>query len=194
MSDDSHSNSDDDINDEIDCGWMTEFKKLEESYEEFYKEPPSTVKLYFLFIDSGGEAKSIKRDNVKLDKNSILTKDKIIDVMFRNNPAGSMTEKYNLKTILQYNFTIDAENIYNVINKDDYQNEYLRKYSYVQDIKFNNTIKAFHSVNSLFFILKMERKGDNHTRKCRYTGASTGILAKKHRFHKTRRILGKKCI
>lgn len=194
MSDDSHSNSDDDINGEIDCGWMTEFKKLEESYEEFYKGPPSSAKLYFLFIGSDGEAKSIKRDTVKLDKNSILTKDKIIDVIFRNNPAGSMTEKYNLKTILQYNFTIDAENIYNVINKDDYQNEYLRKYSYVQDIKFNNTIKAFHSVNSLFFILKMERKGNNPTRKCRYTALRNDNLVKKHRFHKTRRILGKKCI
>jgi len=87
MSDDSHSNSDDDINDELDGGWMTEFKKLEESYEEFYKEPPSSVKLYFLFIDCDGEAKSIKRDTVKLERSSILAKDKIIDVICRNNPG-----------------------------------------------------------------------------------------------------------
>ena len=93
---------DDTADDTIDDTWIYEFNKLEKSYDEYYKNSPSSVDAIIFFMNQNNEIERIKKEQLSV-KNSIIDKSLIINIITQNKNLNK--EIYKLHSILKYNFT-----------------------------------------------------------------------------------------
>lgn len=144
-----------DINEiyEIDNSWITKFKEEESEYNNFYKEQPTSVKLYFMYVNKENIIDFIKTENILLNNNADLEKNHLIFLIKKNQINHNI--KYKLLSLLKFNIDIEPIEVLSM-NTTHYQDptKYLSNERFLQDIHFNDTVCIFQDINSLFFIFK----------------------------------------
>lgn len=141
----------------FDENWILEAEKEEESYSRFYKYPVKKITCFSLFIDISKNIVKLNRQFIKTNKEGILTQTEIINII--KNDIKDDFKRFRIENILSFNLDVNQNDIYSFINENDIKkikNSYLKEVSYTSDIKFNDTIKYLHPINSLFFIYKQK--------------------------------------
>jgi len=132
---------------ELDNSWITKFKEEEEKYNDFYKEKPTSVKLYFMYTNRENFIEFIKTETILLNNEAKIEKNYLISIIKKNQICHNI--KYKLLSLLKFNINIEP---LEVLNINTSQNNYLTIERYLHDIHFEDTVCIFQDINSLFFI------------------------------------------
>tara|TARA_Y100000389_G_C17462724_1_gene523059 strand:- start:2425 stop:2943 length:519 start_codon:yes stop_codon:yes gene_type:complete len=151
----------DSSDDEIDNTWVNEFYNLEKDYDQFYKEIPKKVEIFFLYVNSQNEIESLKKNifdlnDSKLDKNRII-------YLIKNNQCLN-NKYYKLISLLKFNPTIEPDIVIKNLD-EDYESEYLTSERFLTDMHFDDTINIFQDLNSVFMIFYAPKLNINNTKK-----------------------------
>ena len=139
---------------EIDNKWLKEIKDNEKDYNDFYKEKPTSIKIYHLYVSRENQVVFSKTETYLLNttngKHATLHKDTLISIIKKNSSSNNI--QYKLLSLLKFNLDIDPEDVISLaIHKKD-GSEYLSSESVLRDIVFNDTVCIFQDINSLFMV------------------------------------------
>jgi hypothetical protein len=168
-----HDDEADEADENIDNEWVDEYKKEEEYYTDFYKEPVTTIKLFFLYVNKEKELEIITNEPFFLKKGSnVIHKEELITII--KNKQLEKERKYNIKykliSLYRYNPMLEPEDINVFIqpvsfieneNENEKKNTFFIKEKYLTDIEYMDTITIFQDLNSLFFIFYEYNKHNN---------------------------------
>jgi len=134
----------------LDTSWLKKFKKTENRYNHFYKEPLTSVRLYLLYIDKNKTLTSVDTIRCALDENNSLKRDRLIALIkYYQLRAGI---NYKLNSLLRYNIDLNPDEINNYINEVNASGLFLKAEKYLEDIHYNDSIQMFQKLNALYFI------------------------------------------
>lgn len=150
--------------DDLDTEWLKEFEK----YNDFYKEPVTTIEVVYVYISREKSLTDIRKRKFLL-QNGCMKKEDLIYTIKENNHHRN--RKYGVLSIIQYNYHIEQDDILNYlketkqIHNQTYQSntqkqnqilelndEYLIYHNALNDIYFHPTITLFQQLNSLYII------------------------------------------
>lgn len=163
--------TDDDFDLNIDDRWLREFKEKEKDYNDFYKDKPTSIKLYFLYVNKYNVIEFFKNDTYLLNQenipHSVLRKDVLLSIIKNNMQING--RNYKLMSLLKFNLDIEPEDILNMtLNKKDGL-DYLTSEKEIKDILFHDTIGILQDINSLFFVYQerfvLSQPPSSHTQK-----------------------------
>jgi len=150
-------NDDIDDNMNIDDKWLRDFKEQEKDYNDFYKEKPTSINLYFLYVNNQNVVEFFKNDKYLLNQehiaksdNAILQKDVLLSIIKNNISLNG--RNYKLISLLKFNLDVEPEDIINMTLDKQTGSEYLSSEKEIKDIVFYDTICIFQDINSLFFV------------------------------------------
>ena len=161
----------------LDDSWITQFKNAENDYNDFYKETPISVKLYFMYVNGDKIIELVKTEQFLLNNEGKIEKEHLITIIKKQETFYNI--KYKLTSLLKFNIDIDPRDIISNAYLQQINNKYLSVEQYIQDIKFQDTVCVFQNVNSLFFIFE-ERNENNNKQKC-YTNTRKILFNTKYR-------------
>lgn len=163
----------------LDTSWIEEFKKAESVYNEFYKEPVTSINVYLMYVNKELELEHIHRDKCFLNENGLLKREIIMSFIKRYQVLFSIN--YKLLSLLKYNINLEPNDIkdftaeeLNLSNK-----RFIHSEKYLEDIHFEESIHMFQDLNALFFIFYEETPKLHNTKRVKLSRTS-------HR-HKTKR-------
>ena len=144
--------SDDEDNElELDVSWIQMYKDQEKNYDDFYKEKPESIEMFFLYINQDSELETINTTNYILDLNASIPKDNLINVIKEHRYKNG--KKYSLKNLLKYNVTLEPEDVIHMLSVDNNEGStFISEESYNRDIHFADTVCILQNLNSLYFI------------------------------------------
>lgn len=143
--DDSIENKDMDINLE----WINNFEETDKLYADFYKENLYYINLKIIYTDRDNNIDKIKQESILLSKPNCLTQEEVLQILKKNSIDNG--KRYTLLSILQYNYTLDPEEIKNYLTTN-YADDYLKVIKNIDNVIFERTISMFHDLNDLILI------------------------------------------
>jgi hypothetical protein len=151
---------DDQLKNDLNDKWITNYVKEEKLFNKFYKEEVKNIKLYFFYIDKHKEIIKVLKNKLDIS-NNVLLKNDISYIINENREI--LNKKFILIQLLKYNFNIENKNINKFLkNSNDFI--FLTKLNKITDIYWDDTIPLFKSLNSLYFIF-FEKKNLKHNTK-----------------------------
>ena len=126
----------------------------EKEYNIFYKEKLTSIKLYFIYVNTQDIVEYVKNDTYLFqsqqqeEEKNILQKDVLLSIIKNNMVLNG--RNYKLISLLKYNLDIVPEDIIRMKLGDGYlscENE-------IKNIEFYDTIGIFQDINSLFFVFQ----------------------------------------
>jgi hypothetical protein len=144
----------------MDNKWINQ----EKEYNIFYKEKLTSIKLYFIYVNTQDIVEYVKNDTYLFpspqEEKSILQKDVLLSIIKNNMVLNG--RDYKLISLLKYNLDIVPEDIIRM--KLD-NNDYLSCENEIKNIEFYDTIGIFQDINSLFFVFqeRIHIKPQQHT-------------------------------
>lgn len=178
---------------ELDTSWVDHFKKEEQNYSEYYKEEVMNITLFFLYVGKNKEVETISNEQFLLEKNSIISKDQLIQIIKQKQNKELLNKKYikyKLLSLYKFNIDLETEEINTFISqKADLEtaHRFFQTEKYLNDIKYNNTIHLFQDLNSLFFIFQEPDDKKVHSHLHNTTKKIIHLHAKKNHPRKTKR-------
>ena len=165
--DEDEDEDEDDDDEKIDTEWIDTFKEEENNYNEFYKEPVISIKLYLFNINSKKEVINRNIQKYALNNSGILLNTELISLIKQyeidnSNNSDNSNKKYKLNSILRYNIDLNPEEVENYVNYESDNNRFLSVEKYFNHIHFYDSIAMFHELNSLYFIY-IEEEDKNNT-------------------------------
>ena len=161
---------------ELDNSWIREFKEKEEEYDDFYKEKPSNIKLFFLYVNKSNDIEFLKEESYLLDDNATLPKFNLMHII--KNKKKISDKNYKLISLLKFNITINPEDVPQILDLDnEYGLNFLTCKNNIEDIKFEDSVCILQDINALYFVFYLDEKKKKDTKR---------IIFSKN-IHKTRR-------
>jgi hypothetical protein len=130
-----------------DESWINEFYE----YNDFYKEPLTTISLQFIYVNLHKEIQHITQTSIKLDKENILLSKTLNNIILERKHVHSTD--FRLYKLLCHNITTEPDNV--IENKVEPTE--LREITEIGDIAFKDSINYFHSLNTLYFVYVEEK-------------------------------------
>jgi len=165
----------------MDIEWINEFEKEDKLYENFYKENIKQINICYFYIDESNDISNIIKEKYTLQKENILTKEELVYLIKHN--CIKKEKKHRLLSILQYNYKGNTENIISNVNDMTDEENYLSSLHYINEVKWEPTIKFMHNLNTLYIIYYVSKKLKNsNTKKVKINLSSSN---KKTRYKRT---------
>ena len=167
--------------DEIDDIDIEKIKKAEQAYNDFYKEPVTSIAVYFLYVSKANELQHVKTSRCLLAENGVLKREIIISFIKRYQHKFAI--KHKLLSLLRYNIDLEPNEITDFLEEDIDLNDsrFITSEKYLNDVIYKETINMFQDLNALYFIFYEETPNaahhNQHTRRVILTAVA----------HKTRR-------
>lgn len=136
--------------------FIEKFKKHIINYDFLHFDNVNKINVFTIFCINNN-IEYIKKKSVDIS-NNILNSDKLIKFIIDNNTQNNI--KFKLKSLYKYCFNINYTDILNL----DLSNNYYSKIDIFHDIYFDDTIKYFNKLNSIFIIYNTNTN-TNNTRK-----------------------------
>jgi hypothetical protein len=156
MADDTDTDTDTDI----DNSWVDSYKASENNYNEFYNEKVTTIKGFYIYINTENTVVNVKQDILSLTSDSKVSREQLI-TLIKEKQCTSNSAKYKLFSLVRYNIDLLPEEILEFIksstdiNKTDTDiKRFLFPETYIKDIHFTDTISIFQDLNALYIIFK----------------------------------------
>jgi len=155
----------------LDTSWIDDFKKTENNYNEFYKEPVTSINIYLLYVNKDNELEHIHSDKCLLNENGLFKREIIISFIKRYQLLFSIN--YKLLSLLKYNIDLDPLEINDFINEDAQvsNQRFLHSEKYLEDIHFKESIHMFQDLNALFFLFYEDKPKFNNTKRVKLSTA-----------------------
>jgi hypothetical protein len=139
----------------LDTSWLDEFKQAEASYNNFYKEPVNSIRLYMLYINELKEIALCVKNRYKLDAENCLTRERILPLIQHYQQQNG--QQYKLHSLLRYNIDLNPEEISDYVNETtpshlSSSSRFLTSEKYLDNISYKDSITMFHNLNALYFI------------------------------------------
>jgi hypothetical protein len=150
---------------ELDFNYIKDFEYKENDYNIFYKKPVNYITINIHFIKNNIIFKTINKI-IYLNK-SILLSDNLLYIIKNN-----INSKYKLKNLIYFNFTIDNNDINDLISNNIDINKYITLSHSINNFKFNETISYFSDLNSLDIFLE-KKEINNYTKRVYFTNKKT---------------------
>ena len=145
------------VDNTIDGAWITELKD-ELNSDIFYKEDVENINIVFIYLDDGNII-HIKKTKQRI-ANHCITEHELYKLMLDNKYLHNYT--FYINTIIKYNFTLEPDDLAHYdVNID---NDYLTEHSPNSTVKFEQSIKLFEPLNSLYIVMTTQ-KSNNKTRR-----------------------------
>ena len=148
-------------NDIIDDNWI-EQEKQNLPFDVFYKDCVENISTVFIYIDNG-KIIHIKKNKFNIVNDCIT--DEQIYTLIMDNKTIQHTNFY-IDTMFKYNFTIDPTELTHYVENERFTelNNFLKEQSHNFSVRFDQSIKLFENLNSLYFIMTT-RNSNNKTRR-----------------------------
>jgi len=155
----------------LDTSWIDDFKKTENNYNEFYKEPVTSINIFLLYVNKDNELEHIHSDKCLLNENGLFKREIIISFIKRYQLLFSIN--YKLLSLLKYNIDLDPLEINDFINEDAQvsNQRFLHSEKYLEDIHFKESIHMFQDLNALFFLFYEDKPKFNNTKRVKLSTA-----------------------
>lgn len=150
---------------ELDITWINDIEDIEKDNDIFYKEKINEITLIFLYINNN-QVESTKKEYFELQTPGVLSKENLIDLINKNKKNNSI--KYSLSSLLKFNINIEPEHIKNFVQDDNIKinkDLFFSKIKNVDDIKWDDSINMFESLNTLYFVYTIKRTTNSSTKK-----------------------------
>ena len=153
---DNDTDTENDEEERLNTQWIEQFKREEDDYNDFYKEPVTSIKVFFLYVNKNNELEHIYSDLCLLLDKGIIKREIIISLIKHNQYFHSI--KYKLLSILKYNIDLEPNEVTNYIYEttsretDTPSSMFFTAEKYLNDIYFADSINMFQDLNALFFI------------------------------------------
>ena len=140
----------------FDTKWIEDYEKNETYYSMFYPEVNKTLNVNILYVNKNRELEKIKEEKINLMHENMITKSEWIRLVKNNETIDK--QKYNLISILIYNFELQHEelkNFFKYANKNKENiihtdiNDYDSKYNYMKKLKVIDDYKLSSTINCL---------------------------------------------
>ena len=145
---------------ELDNSWVEKYKILEKDYNKFYKEKCKKINIYFFYVNENNAIESMVKIDYLLNENGKILKNNLIYLI--KNYQYFSNKKYQLISLLKYNFTVEPEEVIDFTTK---KGDYLSSQRFLDDITFEDTITIFQDLNSLFFVFYSKKPSTRTTKK-----------------------------
>jgi hypothetical protein len=139
----------DDIDEEIDESWATNYKNMTQAYDIFYRENVNVINITSIYINNNNEIQQITNDKKELSISNYLTKNEITE--FIKCKMGIVNGNVKNICIFKYNINIDPENVEYFLKSNDNFN-YLIPVKKIKDIYFEKTITFFKNLNEVIIL------------------------------------------
>ena len=152
----------------IDNDWI-EQEKDEQPFDIFYKDQVENINIVFIYIVNDNII-HIKKNKHHISNNCIP--DSELYKLILDNKSLQHTTFY-IDTIFKYNFTLEPSEVTHYSSGadssdadsgDTWGNDYLKEHSSSYSIIFDQSIKLFENLNSLYFVMTTQ-KSNNKTRR-----------------------------
>ena len=162
--------------DDIDETWTQKFREVEGPYNRFYKEEADSAKLFFMYANSNNELVSVKSERIMLDEQNLIKRESLCGIIKAKEMCDGI--RYKLRSLLRFNIDADPEDALEALEGVE-ADDYIHNESYMDNIRFQDTICTFQDLNSLFFLFQEAARTNKK-------GASRRVLFK-NLSRKTRR-------
>jgi hypothetical protein len=159
---------------DIDNSWVDSYKAREDNYNEFYNEKVTTIKGFYLYINTENTIVNVKQDVLPLTSDSNISREQLITLIKEKQQAKHGIKKYKLFSLVRFNIDLLPEEISDFIKTATTNTDtkrFLIPETYIKDIHFTDTISIFQDLNALYIIFKeIPRKkmtANNFTQKLR---------------------------
>lgn len=161
---------------DLDTSWIQEHERLSTIKESYIRESMDSINCYFVYINRNQYIEKIITDKLPLllseDKTfSYLSKESLLQII-QSRKIKTPFSKYKLTDVVSYLVDLEPENIQSYSNSesqtnlDQQPNPFFNIRSFMDDIKFNNSIFIFHGINSIYFLFEeVELLNHRHTLK-----------------------------
>jgi hypothetical protein len=126
--------------------WINEFYE----YNDFYKEPLSTISLQFIYVNRRKEIEHLTETSITLDKENVLLSSTLSKIISERKYVHSVD--FRLYKLLCYNITAEPADVIDIDVDVIEKKAELREITEIGDIVFNDSINYFHSLNMLYFV------------------------------------------
>ena len=154
------SDADTDADEILNTDWIEQLKDAENVYNDFYKEPVTSIKLFFLYVNTANELEHIYSDVCLLNAEGVIIGNNIVSLIKHNQYFHSV--KYKLMSLLKYNIDLEPHEVPYYISDaaddlaaaaDKNTTRFFTTERYLGgDIRFVDSINMFQDLNALFFI------------------------------------------
>ena len=134
---------------DINLEWINNFEETDKLYADFYKENLYYINVKVIYIDRENNIDKIKQESILLSKPNYLTEEEVLQILKKNSIDNG--KRYSLLSILQYNYTLEPEEIKNYLTQN-YSDDYLKVIKNIDTIVFERTISMFHDLNDIILI------------------------------------------
>lgn len=151
-----------DLEEILDISWIKEFKEAEKDYEDLYCENVKSINVIYIYVNKDNEIKKYNQEEYILKEENILSEQELINIIKKSQES----KKYKMSSILKYNIHVDPKEIieHKIINYD----KYLTEIKQVKDIIFEETIKCYQNMNSIYVIYCEIVKNNNRKKTEKY--------------------------
>ena len=134
----------------MDTEWIELFERNDELYGEFYKTNVESIEVSYIYVNGNNEIFYVNRENILLNEGGILPKEKLIYLLQTH--KFHMKKRYKPISLLQYNYTVDSNDLLNSVRTDIDNSLFLNNIHYINDIYWKPTISFMSDVNSLHIV------------------------------------------
>ena len=164
--------------------WIEKLKQAEKGYNDFYKEPVTSITLFFLYINNKKELEHVHTDICLLD-NGWLKRENIISYI--KNYEILYTIKYKLLSLLHYNIDLNPNEIEDFMREDN-NGRFMKSEKYLNDLHYADSIHMFQDLNALYFIFIEDKISTNQTKRVIIL-SSPNNKTKRNRYKKNLKII-----
>ena len=137
------------MEDSLDTEWINHFEDEDRDFNDFYKEPITSIKIYFLYVNTKNELEKINEEKHVLTQENMINKNELIKLIKTHDNNDGI--KYRLLSVLNYNIDVDSENIYNYLKyPEDFP--FLHSLRHIEPINLNPSISILQDLNSIYLI------------------------------------------
>jgi hypothetical protein len=135
---------------ELDDNWIKKFEQTDKLYQEFYKDNLWYTNLKLLYINRDNEIELIKTDTFLMKLPNYISREEVLQILKRSSVVND--RGYSLLSIIQYNITLEADDVKNFLYSKEADYNYLKVVKNIDAITFEKTINMFQDLNDLIFV------------------------------------------
>tara|TARA_Y100000389_G_scaffold84397_1_gene81044 strand:+ start:6972 stop:7517 length:546 start_codon:yes stop_codon:yes gene_type:complete len=150
--------------------WIHEIEETEKNFLPFYNEENEEIEVVHAFINTKNEIQFCTKETIELN-DGIISKEYLKSLIKKRRKQNKI--KYKVISLLQYNIDLTPSDVDHYIQKPENYNFFSKKKK-ITDIKWNDSINFFKSLNTLYILYRELDKANNKlTRKKSRKNTST---------------------
>jgi hypothetical protein len=153
--------------DMMDTSWIEEYENEDNSYEMFYPNALSNIKVNVLYINKRNELEKVHEKMIYLSIPNLLKKEELIRLIKDHDIMDTI--KYKLVSLLVYNVDIQHHELKNYLYGPE-KYDFITSLRNIEDYELKPSLKYLEKVNNIYIVFSQEedkKETDNTIKKIR---------------------------